>query len=130
MVVVSDVYESKPYGYTQQPDFLNMAVGILTTLDAFALLKVIKGIESESGRVPTFRWGSRTLDIDILLYGNMILDTDQLKIPHPDFRNRDFVLTPLKDIARMIVDPVSGKTIEQLYSLLEKDSCVRLGKLF
>jgi 2-amino-4-hydroxy-6-hydroxymethyldihydropteridine diphosphokinase len=75
------------------------------------------------GREETEKWGSRIIDLDIILYGDLILNDERLKIPHPDFKNRDFVLRPLKEIARMIVDPVTEKTMGELYGELENDTC-------
>jgi len=90
---------------------------------------VLKTIEIEMGREKTEKWGPRIIDLDIILYGDIQIDSDQLKIPHPDFRNRDFVLRPLKEIARMIVDPVSEKTVGELYESLEQDRCQKVAML-
>src|SRR6056297_304655 len=127
VVLKSYIYETKPYGVKEQPDFYNAVIGILTPYKPLALLNVLKTIESEMGREKAEKWGPRIIDLDIILYGDIILDDDRLKIPHPDFKNRDFVLRPLKEIARMIVDPVSEKTIGELYDELENDSCEKVA---
>ena len=127
VVLKSYIYETKPYGVKEQPDFYNAVIGILTPYKPQALLNVLKTIEGEMGREETEKWGPRIIDLDIILYGDIILDDDRLKIPHPDFKNRDFVLRPLKEIARMIVDPVSEKTMGELYSELDNDSCEKVG---
>ncbi len=128
-ILKSNLYLSKAYGYEDQDDFYNMAVGVLTSLPPFSLLKMLKESERECGRSPTFQWGPREIDIDIILYGNLVLSDVDLAIPHPDFRNRDFVLRPLLDIGRMIIDPITGRTVEGLYGLLSKDTCICIGPL-
>ena len=127
VVLKSYIYETKPYGVKEQPDFYNAVIGILTPYKPLTLLNVLKTIEFEMGRKESKKWGPRIIDLDIILYGSVILDDDQLTIPHPDFRNRDFVLRPLKEIARMIVDPVSEKTIGELYDELENDTCEKVA---
>jgi 2-amino-4-hydroxy-6-hydroxymethyldihydropteridine diphosphokinase len=123
VVLKSNIYQTKPYGVKEQPDFYNAVIGILTPYKPLALLNVLKSIEGEMGREETEKWGSRIIDLDIILYGDLILNDERLKIPHPDFKNRDFVLRPLKEIARMIVDPVTEKTMGELYGELENDTC-------
>jgi 2-amino-4-hydroxy-6-hydroxymethyldihydropteridine diphosphokinase len=128
IVLVSDLYLSKAYGFENQSDFYNIVVGVLTALPPYALLKTLQEVEKECGRTPTFRWGPREIDIDILLYGNLVLSEKDLTIPHPDFRNRDFVLKPMMDIGKMIIDPVSGKTVEELYHSLNRDTCKKISQ--
>ena len=108
------IYVSKAVSYTEQPDFLNTAVSGQTALQPEALLDRLKQIEQVIGRTTTFRYGPREIDIDIILYGNLIIDTPRLVIPHPEFRSRDFVLQPLCDLNPALTDPVSGQTIKQL----------------
>lgn len=110
----SRVYETEPYGVREQPGFLNMAVEIETGLHPLELLEAIKAIEGRLGRRQAQRWGPREIDIDIVLWDDLILDTDTLTVPHPDFRQRAFVLIPLSEIAPEAVDPVTGKTVAQL----------------
>lgn len=108
------LYTSKAVGYTDQPDFLNTAISGETDLSPQELLKTIKSVEQQVGRTKSFRNGPREIDIDIILYGDQVLQTDKLTIPHPRFRERDFVLQPLNDLNPSLTDPVSGQTVGQL----------------
>jgi 2-amino-4-hydroxy-6-hydroxymethyldihydropteridine diphosphokinase len=94
----SSVYESQPVGMTDQPDFCNAVVSVETTLDPFELLALIQEIEIQNGRQRITRWGPRTLDMDILLFGEVEMDTADLTIPHPRLKERRFVLEPLLEI--------------------------------
>ena len=98
VVRVSPYYRSKAWGVTDQPDFLNAVALLDTTLAPHALLKGLKGIERALGRVPTFRWGPRAIDLDILTYADAVVRTRDLEIPHPRMRERAFVLAPLADL--------------------------------
>jgi len=113
-VSVSRVYETPPWGYTDQPAFLNMALGAATNLSPESLLVKLKQLEAGLGREQTFRWGPRLIDIDILFYDELLLDTPSLILPHPRLHERAFVLVPLMDIAPDLVHPVLGKSIRQL----------------
>jgi len=115
------VYVSKATGYTDQPDFFNTAVSGETGLDPAALLEQVKNIERQVGRTPTFHHGPREIDIDIILYGDTMLETDKLTIPHPGFRDRDFVLRPLVNLDPALADPVSGQTVGSLLANLSPD---------
>ena len=95
----STMYESAPVGVTDQPDFINMAVRIETSLSPEELLAAVKGIEKQMGRKETVRWGPRLIDIDILLYGDKHISVKGLNIPHPRLLERAFVLLPLGEIA-------------------------------
>jgi 2-amino-4-hydroxy-6-hydroxymethyldihydropteridine diphosphokinase len=110
----SRIYETEPYGVTEQPDFLNMAVEIETGLQPLELLEAIKRIEHRLGRQHTEHWGPRNIDIDIVLWGDWVLETDRLTVPHPDYRRRAFVLIPLAEIVPEAVDPITGMTVAQL----------------
>jgi len=112
------IYTSKAVGYTDQPDFLNTAVRGITSLSPQELLIFVKHIEQEIGRIHRFRWGPREIDIDIIFYGDKILDTPGLTIPHPRFAERDFVLRPICDIDPNFVDPRSGTSVQGLLAPL------------
>lgn len=114
VVKVSQCYETEPIGVTDQPPFLNMAAAVETGVEPLELLEVIKAVEVEAGRVPGVAWGPRVLDIDIILWGDRIVESPPLRVPHREFRHRAFVLTPLAEIAPEIVDPVSGQTVSEL----------------
>jgi 2-amino-4-hydroxy-6-hydroxymethyldihydropteridine diphosphokinase len=113
------VYKSRAVGYTDQPDFLNTAINGQTDLEPLELLSAIKTIEQQIGRTQTFRWGPREIDIDIIFYGDRLMRTDELTLPHPAFRERDFVLQPLVDLNPELTDPLSGKRVQELLNLLE-----------
>lgn len=111
---VSPIYETEPIGVGNQPLFLNAAVEIGTAFEPLELLKAIKAIETRLGRAPSEVWGPRAIDIDIVLWADTVLNFEDLILPHPEFRKRSFVLRPLRDIAPDAVDPVTGRTIEEL----------------
>ena len=123
VTAVSKFIETEPYGGVEQDTFLNGCIEIRTLMTPDELLKRINAIEAEEGRVRTIHWGPRTLDIDILLYDNEIIYTDDLKIPHIDMHNRMFVLVPLSEIAPYAIHPVLGKSIMRMKEKLEE----RLG---
>lgn len=116
----SALTETEPYGYTNQDRFLNMALEAETDLDPEALLEVLHGIEAELKRVRTIHWGPRTIDLDIILYGDLIMESEDLTIPHADFRNRRFVLEPLAEIDPDRKDPVTGRTMAELLADLDR----------
>ncbi|OHO30000.1 2-amino-4-hydroxy-6-hydroxymethyldihydropteridine diphosphokinase [Staphylococcus sp. HMSC034C12] len=110
----SSIYETAPIGYTDQPNFLNLCLEIETELSPQQLLKHCLDIEQQLHRVREIRWGPRTLDIDILLYSDNIIETDNLSIPHPRMQERAFVLIPLNDIASDKKDPRLNQKIHDL----------------
>jgi 2-amino-4-hydroxy-6-hydroxymethyldihydropteridine diphosphokinase len=110
----SDIYETAPWGVTDQPAFLNMCARAETDLAPLDLLTFIKELETTLGRVPTIRYGPRKIDIDILFYDTLILDSPPLSIPHPHLHERAFVLVPLADIAPNFVHPTIGLTVFDL----------------
>ncbi len=114
ILAVSDFINTAPYGKTDQDDFLNAAVKLETLLSPEQLLDVLHEAEDAAGRVRDEHWGPRTLDMDILLYDDLIMSTDTLTIPHADMPNRDFVLRPLCQIAPYALHPVTGRRICEL----------------
>src|SRR3989338_7817226 len=94
VLVASSLYETKPLGSQDQPDYINQVIAVETGLAAHELLLTLQDIEHQMGRVRTVRWGPRVIDCDILLYGDTVIDLPDLKIPHPEMKNRDFVLYP------------------------------------
>ncbi len=110
----SSLIVTKPYGVVDQDDFLNGVMEIRTLLTPFELLTALHEIENSHGRKRVLRWGPRTLDLDILLYDDLVLDTPDLNIPHIDMQNRDFVLDPMAEIAPYKMHPVLKKTMKQL----------------
>ncbi|UXU54782.1 2-amino-4-hydroxy-6-hydroxymethyldihydropteridine diphosphokinase [Staphylococcus agnetis] len=111
---VSSMYETKPVGYVDQPDFLNVCLHIKTSLSPEVLLQQCLDIEKELHRVRKVRWGPRTIDIDVLLYGDQIIESEQLIVPHPRMTERAFVMIPLNEIASNVIEPRSKKTIQSL----------------
>ncbi len=116
----SSYIETKPYGVTDQPDFLNGVIKISTVYTPFELLRFCKTIEHKAGRVKTRHWGERTLDIDILFYGDTVLFTEDLKIPHPQLVLREFVLTPLAQIEPYFIHPVLRKSVQEMLDQLKE----------
>src|SRR5512138_985479 len=122
----SPIYETPAWGYEQQPPFLNMAVGAETALPPESLLAYVKRIETELGRTPSFHWGPRLIDIDILFYDDLVLNTPDLIIPHPRLHERAFVLVPLNDLAPGLVHPVLGQTVAGLLTCVDTAGITRL----
>ena len=122
----SSMYETKPWGIEEQPEFINMAVVLETELRPLELLSLLKNIEVKMGRQDTVKWGPRLIDLDILLYDNETINEDGLKIPHPLMHERLFVLEPLSEIAGDVIHPVFQKKIKELFKI--KKNCKRLKK--
>ena len=115
---VSSWRRTAPYGGVEQEDFLNGVMEIQTLLPPSELLDYLHEIEQRAERKREIRWGPRTLDMDILLYDNLVVESEELIIPHVDMQNRDFVLGPMSEIAPWVRHPVLGLTMEQLYARL------------
>ncbi|MBZ0274058.1 2-amino-4-hydroxy-6-hydroxymethyldihydropteridine diphosphokinase, partial [bacterium] len=122
VVAVSRVYETPPAGGVATRPFLNAAVAAATTLSARELLGLLNGIEAAAGRIRKERWADRTLDLDILLYGDRIIQEPGLAIPHPRLAERLFVLAPLADIAPDTVVPGTGKKVAPLLAECADDA--------
>ncbi|SEF94235.1 2-amino-4-hydroxy-6-hydroxymethyldihydropteridinediphosphokinase [Caloramator fervidus] len=123
---VSNLYITEPYGYKDQPDFLNGALEVETALSCRQLLNVLLDIEKQMGRVRQFKWGPRNIDLDIIFYNDEIIDEPDLKVPHPDMHNREFVLRPICDIDKDIVHPIFKKTVKVLLDELRGDEYEKL----
>jgi 2-amino-4-hydroxy-6-hydroxymethyldihydropteridine diphosphokinase len=119
---VSAFRETEPVGGPPgQGTYLNAAAALETTLDPFALLRRLQEIEARFGRVRTVRWGERTLDLDLLLYDDRVIDTPELVVPHPRYATRRFALEPLAEIAPGAVDPVTKRTVAQSLADLDRE---------
>ena len=121
----SHCYETEPIGIKDQPPFLNMAVEIETALAPLELLKTVKSIEKQLGRKKTIHWGPREIDIDIILWGQEVFNSERLTLPHKEFRDRAFVLVPMAEIAPDAVDPITGETIAALAQRPEVEGWVK-----
>lgn len=124
LITQSHIYETPPWGYTNQPAFLNQAVKAVTRLPPDLLLKKLKGIEKSMGRKPNFKYGPRTIDLDILFYNDEIIDTGTLSLPHKGIVNRAFVLVPLLDIAYDLIHPVTHESIEKITDRIDTSGIV------
>lgn len=110
----SPVYQTEPWGYLDQPDFLNQVLAVETSLSPDGLLDYVKGIEKRIGRTPSVRFGPRIVDIDILFYGDRIIAEEDIEIPHPRLKERAFVLIPLADLAPDLIYPGTNYSISDL----------------
>ena len=122
---VSSLYETPPWGVTEQPYFLNQVVRVATALPPLELLTFLKQIEQEMGRVETIRFGPRVIDLDILLYEDWQVNLPQLEIPHPRMCQRAFVLVPLAELAPQLVIPGDDKTVAQCLAELSQDGITK-----
>ncbi len=120
ILLLSDVMVSEPYGVENQPPFLNGVFFGYTFLRPFELLSFLKEVEKKVGRKPRCRWCEREIDLDIIYYGNLELRFEELKVPHPDRLNRDFVLKPLAEIVPTLIDPLVGRSVKQLWEGLKR----------
>lgn len=130
MMKVSLVYETEPVYYKEQPLFLNAALSAETRLDPFELFHFVKGIEKDLGRQDSFRNAPRPIDIDILFYGDLVIQSQELTIPHPLIAERAFVLVPLVEIAPELVHPLTRKKVSDSLAVIEGlDGVRRIGRL-
>jgi len=122
----SHIYETPPWGYENQPAFLNMVLKAETNLEPEALLTYLKQLEVELGREQNFRWGPRLIDLDILFYDDLVIDTPPLVIPHPRLHERAFVLVPLADVAADLVHPKFHLQVKELLSKVSQQDIKRI----
>ena len=120
ILAVSSFLVTKPYGVTDQPDFLNGAIKLEYDKSPEELLEVLLAVEQEMGRVRLRHWGECIIDLDLLLFGQEVIETKNLVVPHKDMENREFVLAPLAEIAPQVVLPNRNETIEKLLTNLRK----------
>lgn len=125
LILVSSLYDTEPVGEIEQPRFLNAVAMLDTELTARQLLWNLQRIEARLGRVRTQRWGPRTMDLDLLLYGDLVIEEADLQLPHPELGNRAFVLVPLVELDPLLTHPVSGLTAVQLLARLEHKSPIK-----
>ncbi len=118
---VSTYIETEPYGYTEQDNFVNAVCIAETKLSPRELLEVLLKIELDMGRVRIIKWGPRIIDLDILFYEDLIIDEEDLKVPHIEIQKRSFVLEPMNEISPDKIHPVFKKTVHQL--LLDLNAC-------
>ena len=131
VVCCSSIYQTAAWGNQNQDDFLNMAVEVETTKDAFAILAIIHEIETALGRTRLHHWGARTIDIDIIFYDRQIISTQTLTIPHPRILERRFVLVPLAEIAPDFIHPVWLLPLKKMLEICEDKLVVEIfGKTF
>ena len=124
VISVSSLYYTEPVGYKEQEDFINAVAALETDLPPADLLALCHSIEDRLGRTRTVRWGPRTVDLDILLYGDVVMNQADLVIPHPLMATRKFVLAPLVELAPEALHPVLRKTVAQLFRELQNSHTV------
>lgn len=124
----SSFLETAPYGISDQPAFINCAAKCETALPPAGLIAAALGVESDMGRVRERRWGPRNIDIDVILYGDLVLKTPELTVPHYDMHNRDFVLGPLCELEPELMHPVLRVSVSELLANLKARALPPQGK--
>jgi 2-amino-4-hydroxy-6-hydroxymethyldihydropteridine diphosphokinase len=127
LVRASSLYDTEPVGDVEQPNFLNAVAELDTELTARQLLWNLQLVEKRLGRTRTRRWGPRTIDLDLLLYGHLVIEDAELQVPHPELTVRSFVLVPLVELDPLIVHPVTGETLLSHLSRLNTRPPVKRG---
>ena len=123
---LSSIYETEPWGDKNQSAFLNQVMRVETQLEPKAFLSACQRIESKLGRERGRRWGPRTMDIDLLLYGDRVVNEDTIQVPHPQLQKRRFVLVPLAEIAPLVNIPGSGRTVREALKLCPDSGSITL----
>ena len=127
VAAVSSLYLSKPMGPQDQDDYINAVLALTTSLSAIELLDALQGIENKAGRIrKENRWGARILDLDIILFGNHVIDTPRLTVPHYGMHEREFVLLPLTEIAPELILP-NGESVKLLSQKIANNAMVKLS---
>ena len=129
LITVSSLYETEPVGYARQGWFLNLCAEVETTLFPKQLLQRTQRVEREMGRRRTITNGPRVIDVDILLYGNAIIETKELQVPHPRYRERRCVLAPLAELKPSLRDPETGRSMTEMLANLQDQTVRIVGKL-
>ncbi len=124
LLAKSSFFKTQPIGHTSQDWFVNGAIKIQTDLEPFCLLGSLKNIERRLGRVDTFRWGPRTIDLDLLFFDDIKVENAELQLPHPRLQERRFVLIPLAEIDPTVLHPVLNKTVQELLEELNENQGV------
>lgn len=122
LIRVSSLYETEPVGYARQGWFLNLCAEVETTLFPKQLLQRTQRVEREMGRRRTIKDGPRVIDVDILLFGNAIIETKELQVPHPRYRERRFVLAPLAELKPTLRDPETGRSVAEMLADLQNQT--------
>jgi 2-amino-4-hydroxy-6-hydroxymethyldihydropteridine diphosphokinase len=125
----SSLYETKPWGYIDQPNFYNCVSQINTNYEPIELLCLIKSIETKMGKIKSKKWGPRIIDIDIILFENIILNNDDLIIPHPWMEKRAFVLFPLMELNNEIMHPISKRGIAEFAEAVGERELKKIGRV-